>query len=280
MPVRILALIVSLLAIAAPAFAADANHDIKGLYLLTDYPAVTVQPGTTSTVNLKLRNYALAPERLALSVAGVPQGWTATLLGGGQPIAAAMPATDDSVSLDLRLDVPKDAKIGSHTLTVNADGTDNHIALPVAVTLAKELPAKMTLAPQLPELRGSSRSSFEYTLTIKNDSGKKLLVSLAADAPKNFDTSFTEAYGTPAAHRDPGRGRQEKDVKLKVQPARHRRCRRYNVCDSAHRRRRCARRLPELRSTLPASPSSRSPAGEGLLSARATAGKDSRCRWW
>ena len=98
-----------------PAFAADSpNRDIKGLYLLTDYPAVTVRPGTTSTVNLKLRDYDVAPERLLLSVSGVPQGWTATLLGGGQPIAAAMPATDDSVSFDLRLDVPKDAKIGTH----------------------------------------------------------------------------------------------------------------------------------------------------------------------
>src|SRR5664280_1890675 len=179
MPIRFLALIISLLALAAPAFAADTNHDIKGLYLLTDYPAVTVQPGTTSTVSLKLRNYALVPERLTLSVAGVPQGWTATLLGSGQPIAAAMPATDDSVSFDLRLDVPKDAKIGTQTLTVTADGATSHVALPVAVMLAKELPAKLSLAPQLPELRGSSRSSFEYTLTIKNDSGKKLLVSLA-----------------------------------------------------------------------------------------------------
>jgi uncharacterized membrane protein len=78
MPIRFLALIVSLFVLCAPAFAADANHDIKGLYLLTDYPAVTVQPGTTSTVNLKLRNYALVPERLALSVSGVPQGWTPT----------------------------------------------------------------------------------------------------------------------------------------------------------------------------------------------------------
>ena len=218
MPIRFLALIVSLLALCAPAFAADVNHDIKGLYLLTDYPAVTVQPGTTSTVNLKLRNYALAPERLALSVSGVPQGWTATLLGGGQPIAAAMPATDDSVSLDLRLDVPKDAKIGTHTLTISADGGASHVTLPVAVSLAKELPAKLTLSPQLPELRGSSRSSFEYTMTIKNDSGKKLLVSLAADAPKNFDTSFTEAYGTQQLTAIPVDAGKTKDVKLKVTP--------------------------------------------------------------
>jgi uncharacterized membrane protein len=91
MTFRILFVLLGLV-LAAPSFAADNNPDVKGIYLLTDYPAVTVQPGTTSEVNLNLRNYGTAPERFALSVDGVPAGWTATLLGGGQPIAAAMPA--------------------------------------------------------------------------------------------------------------------------------------------------------------------------------------------
>ena len=94
----------------------------KGLFLLTDYPAVTLRPGTTSTVSLKLQNYGLPPERLALSVAGVPPGWTVTLVGGGQPVAAALPATNASVPLELRLDVPKDAPVGTTNLTVNAQG--------------------------------------------------------------------------------------------------------------------------------------------------------------
>jgi uncharacterized membrane protein len=92
------------LAAAAPAlYAQDKPADVKGLYLMTDYPAVTVQPGTTSNVSLRLQNYGLAPDRLSLKVDGVPAGWTATLLGGGQPVAAAMPATNSSVSLQLRL---------------------------------------------------------------------------------------------------------------------------------------------------------------------------------
>ena len=78
---------------------------------MTDYPAVTVRPGTTSNIPLRLQNYGLAPEQYQLSVTGVPNGWTATLLGGGQPVAAAMPAPDDNVSLQLRLDVPADAAI-------------------------------------------------------------------------------------------------------------------------------------------------------------------------
>ena len=87
-------------AVLAPAAKADdAPKDVKGLYLMSDYPAVTLRPGETSTVSLRLQNYDMAPDRLALSVSGVPTGWTATLLGGGQPVAAAMPATNSSVSL-------------------------------------------------------------------------------------------------------------------------------------------------------------------------------------
>src|SRR3981081_459608 len=73
----------------APVLAADAPKDVKGLYLLTDYPALSVRPGTTASIALRLQNYGLSPERYQLSVADVPAGWTATLLGGGQPGGAA-----------------------------------------------------------------------------------------------------------------------------------------------------------------------------------------------
>jgi len=196
---------VALFCIAANA--EEAKNDVKGLFLLTDYPAVTLRPGTTSSINLKLQNYGLPPERLALSVAGVPAGWTVTLIGNGQPVAAALPATNASVSLELRVDVPKDAPIGTTNLTVNAKGAATDASLPVAVTLATDLPAKLTLTPQLPELRGTSKSNFEFQLAIKNESGKKVLVSLSAQAPQNFDATFTEQYGSQelnALPLDPG----------------------------------------------------------------------------
>src|ERR1700688_1306343 len=86
---RVIALFSVVLSVLAPCGLAAAQdspkNDIKGLFLLTDYPAVSVRPGTTSTVNLRLQNYDLPPERLALSVAGAPAGWTATLIGGGPP---------------------------------------------------------------------------------------------------------------------------------------------------------------------------------------------------
>ena len=207
---------------AMPAAAAD-RPDVKGLYLLTDYPSVSVRPGTTATVAMRVQNYGLAPENFALSVEGVPAGWTATLLGGGQPVGAALPATDQSVSLQLRLEVPANATAPA-TVTVKAqgqgaaEGQGHSYSLPVTVNLAKELPAKLTVTPSLPSLRGTPKSSFDYTVSVRNDSGRNLTVNLSATAPRNFETSFTESYGSQELTSVPIDAGAAKDIKLKVRP--------------------------------------------------------------
>ncbi len=213
-----LALTAAVLALTGPAMAADEPPaGVKGLFLMADFPSITVRPGTTSTVSLRLQNYALPPEMLEVSVDGVPAGWQASLIGGGQPVAAAMPATNASVSLQLRLEVPANAS-GKQTLTVTAKGKDANVNLPIVVAFAKDLPAKLSVEPRLPNLRGTAKSSFEYTIAVKNDSGKNLLVSLAAQAPQNFETSFTESYGSQELSSIPIEAGQSKDVKFKVRP--------------------------------------------------------------
>jgi len=250
----------------------DAPKDIKGIYFMSDYPAVTLRPGETSTVSLRLQNYDMAPERLALSVSGVPAGWTATLMGGGQPVAAAMPGTNSSVALELRLDVPKNAAIGTQTLTVSAAGDTTNLQLPIDVTLAKDLPAKLTLTPQLPQLRGTSRSSFEYQLGIKNDSGKKLTVSLSAQAPENFDTSFTEQYGSQELNAVPVDAGQTKDIKLKVTPPNTAAAGNYKV--TARVAAEDASATAELGLNITGQPKLEVSGREGLVSTRASAGKE------
>jgi uncharacterized membrane protein len=260
-------------AVAAPiARAEDAPKDVKGLYLMSDYPAVTLRPGETSTVSLKLHNYDLAPERLSLAVAGVPSGWTATLMGGGQPVAAAMPATNTSVSLELRLDVPKSAAVGTQTLTVTASGGATKAELPIEVTLAKDLPAKLTLTPQLPELRGTSKSSFEYQLGIKNDSGKKLTVSLSAQAPQNFDATFSENYGSQELNAVPIDAGQTKDVKLKVRPPNTAAAGNYKVV--ARVAAEDASATADLQLDISGQPKLDISGREGLVSTHASAGKE------
>lgn len=216
---RSLLILACLLLAAGAARAADAPH-VQGIFLVTDYPAVTVAAGETSTLKLKLRNYGLPPLPVTLSVSGLPQGWKAEFVGGGQPVAAAMADTGEAVNLQLRIDVPPGNKpAGTQTIVLRADGANGAKAeLPLKVSLGSELPASLGLKAKLPSLKVTPKSSFEYQLTIRNDSAKDLVVSMGAGAPPGFQTSYTESFGSQELSSIPVEAGQTKDVKIKVQP--------------------------------------------------------------
>jgi uncharacterized repeat protein (TIGR01451 family) len=193
----------------------------KGLFLTTDYPSQTVRAGEVTTIRLKLTNAGLPPEPVALALKDVPAGWKIDILGGGQPVAAAMPGVNQDVSLQLRVDVPKDAKPGSQKILISAKGPiAQSVELPLTLTVGTEAPAKLSIKSRLPSLRGTPRSAFEYTVTVGNDSGKDLTVALSAQAPSNFQTTFTEGFGSNEISSIPIEAGQTKDIKVKVTPPR------------------------------------------------------------
>ncbi|OFW96854.1 MAG: hypothetical protein A3D94_14330 [Alphaproteobacteria bacterium RIFCSPHIGHO2_12_FULL_66_14] len=220
---RLIALFVTLaIPFLGPQAAAQQQPPVmQGLFLLTDYPAQTVRAGETATVRVKLQNSGLAPEAMALALSGVPAGWKIDILGGGQPVASAMPGQNESVSLQLRVEVPKDDKPGSHQVALSAKGARlQSVELPLTLTVGTEAPAKLSLKSRLPSLRGTPRSSFEYTVTVGNDSGKDLTVALSAQGPANFQTTFTEGFGSNEISSIPIEAGQTKDIKVKVTPPR------------------------------------------------------------
>src|SRR5689334_4035513 len=190
-----------------------------------------------------------------------------------QPVAAAMVASDDSTALQLRLDVPESAAMGTtQNLTVTAKGQNTQVTLPIAVTLAKDLPAKLTLKAQLPSLRGTSKSRFEFQMEIKNDSGRNLVISLGAQAPKNFETSFTEQYGSQELSSIPIDAGQSKTVKLKVRPPNTTGANRYPVSVKASAEDASAETTVALEIT--GQPQLSIAGRDGVLSGKAEAGKE------
>jgi uncharacterized membrane protein len=208
-------------ALGTDAFAADtatnATH-LKGLWLTTDYPSVAARAGDSTTIKVKLQNYGLPPQRVELSVDGVPTGWKPTLLGGGAPITAAMPATDDNVQIQLRLDIPEGVAAGTQTVTLRAKAQDASASLPIDVSVGQVLPAKLVLKPKLPSLIGTAKTGFEFQFNVANQSDRDLIVKLAAQAPQGFQTTFMEAYGTQEIASIPIEAGKDKDLKVKVQP--------------------------------------------------------------
>ena len=220
-------LIALLAVLVLPVFASQASAQapmspvMQGLFLLTDYPSQTVRAGEITTIRVKMQNSGLAPEPMALTLSGVPEGWKIDILGGGQAVASAMPGQNESVALQLRVEVPKDAKPGSQQVVLSAKGARLQTTeLPLTLTVGTEAPAKLSLKSRLPSLRGTPRSSFEYTVTVGNDSGKDLTVALSAQGPANFQTTFTEGFGSNEISSIPVEAGQTKDIKVKVTPPR------------------------------------------------------------
>ena len=207
-----------ILALIGPAFAADQPTHIRGLWLTTDYPSITAQAGHTTTIKAKLQNYGLPPQRATLSLDGVPTGWKATILGGGAPITAAMPASDDSVQLQLRIEIPEGLTNGTHTITLRAKTQDTSASLPIDVSIGQVLPAQLALKVTNPSLIGTAKTSFGFQFNIANQSDRDLIVKLAANAPRGFTTNFTEAYGSQQIASIPIEAGKDKDLKVNVQP--------------------------------------------------------------
>ena len=96
----------------APWTTASAQTPDPTVRLTTPYPALLVEPG--SDIKLDLSAAAPQPERVDLAVEGLPDGWKATLRGGGFVISGLTAAPDPPAKAQLELAVPPTAAPGSY----------------------------------------------------------------------------------------------------------------------------------------------------------------------
>ena len=215
MLLRLLAVLFLILTTVA-AGAADKPSGVTGIFLTTRYPALTVRAGETTTIDLSLRNSNLPPQEIRLSVPQVASGWKATILGGGQPVESAIVATDSEEKLQLRLEPPAGTGPGDYGFLVEGRSDGTTWKRPITVTIGQELPAKLKLTTNFPALRGTTTTSFKFKVTVANDSGRDATINFSADAPKNFQVTFTEAYGTQQLTSIPIEAGKSKDIEAAV----------------------------------------------------------------
>jgi uncharacterized membrane protein len=206
-----------LLALSATAAgAADQQSNITGLFVTTKYPVQTVKAGETTTVDVVVRNFKLPPQVLQLGMAETAQGWKATILGGGQPVSAVAVGPDSEERLQVRLEPPQGVGKGDYRFTLQAKNAQHDEKLPVTLTIGEEVPAKLKMTTGIPAQRGTSTTSFKYRVTVNNDSGRDATVALSAEAPRNFQVNFTEAYGSQQITSIPIEAGKTKDVEASL----------------------------------------------------------------
>jgi Predicted membrane protein len=219
MLLRRLAIVVPVaLLVAASALAETPNPDIKGLWLTTPYPVVTLKGGEETKLPVSLVNYNEPPLRADLSLKTAPAGWTVELRGSNRKVGAAFIDVNDKVSFDLDVKIPADAKPGKYEIALAATGGGNNLNLPITVEVVAPEAAQLKLEPKLPVLRGTAKSNFEFQVKVTNDSADDATLNLASAAPNGFETVFKEGYGSQELTSLPIKAGESKDIAATVKP--------------------------------------------------------------
>jgi uncharacterized membrane protein len=169
------------LAALAPATAVQAA---AGLTLTTSYPSVVVSPGTTVSFDLKVSTND--PNRVDLTLAGVPTGWTAELHGGGFVVGAVQTDGSTPTAVRLDVDVPTGAT-GTTRMTVTATSTGTTVQLPLDIKVEENAGGAVTVEPDYEALRGSADQSFTFNLNVANQKDEDLTYTSTAQGPVGWD---------------------------------------------------------------------------------------------
>ncbi len=193
--------------------------DVKGLWITTDYPTLSLRAGEETKLNIALVNYNLAPQRADVAVDAVPDGWSVELRGAGRPVAAAFIEHNAKSNLELKLRVPAETKPGAYTLIVRAKATDRALELPLRINVQEAAAVKITAEPKLPVLRGTPKSSFDFKVNVKNESSDDILANVSAGIPRGFQVTFKEGFGTQELTSIPIKAGESKEISVDIKPS-------------------------------------------------------------
>lgn len=197
--------------------------ELSGFWLTTSWPEMTLKPGENHSISLSLRNQNLPPQRAALEVTGVPEGWEWALKGGGREVTAAIVSPDSTERLTLDITPPKDAETDkSYPIEVRARTSEGTVSLPLLIRLSEveKVASGLSVEPELPALRGSARSTFSFKIRVKNEGEDDGLFSLAAKVPNGFHVRFKKGYGSEEITSIPINAGSTETVTMEVIPSR------------------------------------------------------------
>jgi len=189
-------------------------HAEGGLTLSTTYPGVTVSPGQEFTFDLVVKNESGVPQNVALSLSQLPEGWTARFTGNSKPVSRVFVDNDEdnnTSKVSLVVKVPEDAPEGVQSIVATATGQNGAVSsLQLDLNVSTQGYTQDTLTAQYQELAGSSTSTFNFSMTLKNNSGDQQGYSLAApEVPQGWQVKFTTSSSQQISSVNLDAGRSE-----------------------------------------------------------------------
>ena len=162
----------------------------------TPYPTIETEPG--STVKLDINVASTQTSAVDLALGGLPDGWKATMRGGGFVIKAVTATPATPAKAELEIDVPANAAAGSYPMTVT--GTDGADASAVNVTLdvAQTVDSGIQIAADFPSLKGDPATAFTYTLTVTNNTPDQQTFTFDPTGPQGWTVTASPSSNANA----------------------------------------------------------------------------------
>ena len=150
----------------------------------------------------------------------MPEGWQAAIEGRGREINQVYVFPQAEANADLKVQVPRELEEGVYTVTVSASSGETVLdRLHLQIKVSQEPAGDDQLKAQYSELKGSADASFNYKLTLTNNSNEEQVYSLGADLPQGWQISFKPSYEQQEVASIPLAAGQSVDLNVSINPA-------------------------------------------------------------
>lgn len=161
---------------------APAARAAGGLELSTPYTSVAVEPG--NTVSFALDIVSNVERRVSLAASLVPDGWKATIRGGGFIVDGVTAGPAGAPDLTLDVEVPDAAADGTYRVSVRASGGGEAVdTLDLDLRVAAASGGSVTLTTDNPALRDDATATFPFSLNLENGTPRELTFALSTESP-------------------------------------------------------------------------------------------------
>ncbi len=222
---KILAAIILILVIGLCPTAYGAN----GLIIYTQYPGISAQPGNNITFPLIIKGSGF----IDIAVTSIPSGWTAGIYGEGMRVHRVYTSSDVNAEVDLRVQIPSEAKNGSYNLVVQASGAGGTSTLTLNIKIDTNAEGADKIDVQYPSLSGPDTATFSFRGTLYNKSGRPRFYTLGADAPEGWQVSFKPAYQSNQITSLSLEAGKSQDLDIVVQPPKGVKAGKYKITAAA-----------------------------------------------
>lgn len=181
--------------------------------LYTPYTKIFVSPGESVDYSVDVINNSKEIQDKAISVIGIPKGWTYTLTSGGYKISQIAVLPGEKRNLSLKVDVPYQVNKGNFRFKVLAGDS---VSLPLVITIAEKGSYETEMTTNQSNMQGSSTSNFTFTVTLKNRTAEQQLYALIADASRGWNVVFKADYKQVTSVELPAN--TTKDISVEITP--------------------------------------------------------------